>query len=66
MHAPVEDKNDDTNDKFYEEVEYVFSQLYMHHIKIFFWRFQYRSGKGHYFLTDRYKRLDESINNNVV
>jgi hypothetical protein len=46
VHAPVEDKNDDTNDKVYEEVEYVFSQLYMHHMKNIFGDFNTKVGRN--------------------
>jgi hypothetical protein len=34
MHAPPEDKDDDIKDSFYNEVEQVFYQFTMYHMKI--------------------------------
>ena len=34
VHAPTEDKDDDIKDSFYEELERLFDQLPMYHIKI--------------------------------
>jgi hypothetical protein len=34
MHAPTEDKHDDTKDSFHEEPEHVFDQFPKYHIKI--------------------------------
>jgi hypothetical protein len=34
VHTPTEDKSDDTKDSFYEELERVFNQLLMNHMKI--------------------------------
>ena len=34
VHAPSEDKDDDNKDSFYEEIEYLFDQLPMYHMKI--------------------------------
>jgi len=34
VHPPTEDKSDDTKDSFYEELECVFNQFLMYHMKI--------------------------------
>ena len=34
VHVPTEDKGDDINDSFYEEIERLFDQLPMYHMKI--------------------------------
>jgi len=34
VHAPTEDKSDDTKDSFYEELEHVFNQFPKYHMKI--------------------------------
>jgi hypothetical protein len=34
VHAPTEDKDDDIKNSFYEEVEEVFDQFPMYHMKI--------------------------------
>jgi hypothetical protein len=34
VHAPTEDKSDDTRDSFYKELEHVFSQFLKYHMKI--------------------------------
>jgi hypothetical protein len=34
VHAPSEDKSDDTKDSFYEELEHVFNQFPKYHMKI--------------------------------
>jgi hypothetical protein len=34
VHAPPEDKSDDTKDSFYEELDHVFDQFLKYHIKI--------------------------------
>jgi hypothetical protein len=34
MHAPTEDKTDDTKDRFYEELEHVFGKFPKYHVKI--------------------------------
>ena len=34
VHVPTEDKDDDIKDSFYEEIEWLFDQLPMYHMKI--------------------------------
>jgi hypothetical protein len=35
VHAPTEDKNDDVEDSFYEELERIIDKLFKYHMKIF-------------------------------
>ena len=39
MHAPSEEKRDDSKDSFYEELEQVFEHFHMYHMKILFENF---------------------------
>jgi hypothetical protein len=39
VHAPTEDKSDDITDSFYKELEPVFDQFLMYHMKIFLGKF---------------------------
>jgi hypothetical protein len=48
VHAPAEDKDDDINDSFYEELEQVSDQFPRHHTKILR-RFQCKGREGGYF-----------------
>jgi hypothetical protein len=45
VHAPTQDKNDDTKDMFYEELEHVFDKLLKYHMKIFLGNFNAKVGR---------------------
>jgi hypothetical protein len=45
MHAPTEDKCDDTKDSFYEELEFVFDQFFNYQMKILFGDFNEKVGR---------------------
>jgi hypothetical protein len=45
VHAPTEDKDDDTKDSFYEELEQVFNQFPRYHIKILLGDFNAKVGR---------------------
>jgi exonuclease III len=44
VHAPAEDKRDDTKDSFYEELERVFNQFSKYHMKILLGDFNAKGG----------------------
>ena len=44
VHAPTEDKDDDIKDSFYEEIERLFDQLPMYHMKILLGDFNAKVG----------------------
>jgi hypothetical protein len=50
VHAPTEDKCDDTKDSFYEELEGVFDQFQKYHMNILFGDFNAKWG-GKIFLN---------------
>jgi hypothetical protein len=45
VHAPTEDKTDDTKDSFYEELEHVFNKLPKYHMKILLGDFSAKVGR---------------------
>jgi exonuclease III len=45
VHAPTEDKDDDIKDSFYEELEQVFDQFSMYHMKILMGDFNAKFGR---------------------
>jgi hypothetical protein len=45
MHAPTEDKDDDINDSFYEELEQIFDQFPTYHMKILLGDFNGKVGE---------------------
>jgi hypothetical protein len=45
MHAPTEDKSDDTKDIFYEALEHVFSHFPNYHMKILLEYFSTKVGR---------------------
>ena len=49
VHAPLEDKNNDSKDSFYEEIERSFDQLPMYHIKILLSDFNAKVGRENIF-----------------
>jgi exonuclease III len=67
MHAPTEDKSDDTKDSFYEELEGVFNQFPKNHMKILLGDFNTKVGREDIFkLTIGNERLHETGNDNGV
>jgi hypothetical protein len=51
VHAPPEDKCDDTKDNFYEELEGVFDQFLKYHTKILLGEFNAKRWGGKIFLN---------------
>ena len=49
VHAPTENKDDDNKDSFYEEIERLFHQLLMHHMKILLGDFNANLGRENIF-----------------
>ena len=49
VHAPTEDKDDDMKDSFYEEIERLFDQLPMYHMKILLGDFNAKVGRENIF-----------------
>ena len=49
VHAPTEDKDDDIKDSFYEEIERLFDQLPMYHMKILLGDFNAKVGRENIF-----------------
>jgi exonuclease III len=45
VHAPIEDKTDDMNDSFYEELERVFDKFPKYHMKILLGDFNVKVGR---------------------
>ena len=58
MHAPTEEKSDDSKDSFYEELEQVFDNFPTYHMKIMSGDFNAKLGREEIFkLTIRNLRL---------
>jgi len=67
VHAPTEDKIDDTKDNFYKELECVFNQFSKYHIKIMLGHFNAKVGREYSFKsTIRSESLHEVSNDNGV
>jgi exonuclease III len=67
VHAPTEDKCDDTKDSFYEELEGVFDQFLKYHMKILLGDFSVKVGTEDIFKpTIRNESLHETSNDNGV
>jgi hypothetical protein len=67
VHAPTEDKTDDVNDIFYEELESVFDKFPKYHKKILLGDFNAKVGREDIFTpTIGNERLHEIINDNGV
>jgi hypothetical protein len=67
VHAPTEDKCDDTKDSFYEELEGVFDQFPKYHMKILLGDFSARVGREDIFKpTIGNESLHETSNDNGV
>jgi hypothetical protein len=49
VHASTEDKDDNIKDSFYEELEQVFDQFPMYHMKILLGDFNAKVGRGDIF-----------------
>jgi hypothetical protein len=54
-HAPTEEKNGDSKDSFYEELEQVFDYFPKYHVKILLRDFNAKTGKTGYFQTDKWE-----------
>jgi hypothetical protein len=52
VHAPIENKCDDTKDSFYGELEHVFDQFLKYHTKILSGDFSAKSREKRYFQTN--------------
>ena len=52
VHAPSEEKSDDSKDSFYFELEQVFDDFPEHHMKILPGHFKAKVGVREYFQTD--------------
>jgi hypothetical protein len=67
VHAPTEDKCDDTKDSFYEELEGVFNQFPKYHMKILLGDFNAKVGREDNFKpTIGNESLHETSNDNGV
>jgi hypothetical protein len=51
VHAPTEDKSDEVNDSFYEELECVYNKFLKYHMKILLGDFNARVGREDIFKT---------------
>ena len=67
VHAPSEDKCDDSKDSFYEELEQVFDHFPMYHMKILLEDFNTKVGRENIFKpTIGNESLHQDINDNGV
>ena len=67
MHAPNEEKGDDSKDSFYEELEQVFDNFPKYHIKIILGDFNARVGRENNFKpTIGNESLHQDSNDNGV
>jgi hypothetical protein len=67
VHAPTEDKCDDTKDSFYEELKGVFDQFPKYHMKILLGDFNAKVGREDIFTpTIGNESLHETSNDNGV
>jgi hypothetical protein len=67
VHAPTEDKCDDTKYSFYEELEGVFDQFRKYHMKILLGDFNAKVGRKYIFVpTIGNESLHETSNDNGV
>ena len=67
MHAPSEDKSDDSKDSFYEELEQVFDHFPRHHMKILLGDFNAKVGRENIFKpTIGNESLHQDSNDNGV
>ena len=55
VHAPSEEKSDDSKDSFYEELERVFDQFTKYHMKILLGHFSAKVGRENIFKTDNWE-----------
>ena len=55
MHAPSEDKSDDSKDSFYDELEQVFDHFPRYHMKILLGDLMQKWGEREYFQTDNWE-----------
>ena len=55
MHAPSEEKSDDSKYSFYEELEQGFDHFHKYHTKILLGDFNAKVGEREYFQTDNWE-----------
>ena len=55
VYAPSEEKSDDSKDSFYKELEQVFDNFPMYHMKIILGDFNAKSREREYFQTDNWE-----------
>jgi len=55
VYAPSEEKSDDSKDSFYKELEQVFDNFPMYHMKIILGDFNAKSRERKYFQTDNWE-----------
>jgi hypothetical protein len=67
VHAPTEEKSDDSKDSFYEELEHIFDHFSKYHMKILLGDFNAKLGKKDTFKpTIGNESLHEDSNDNGV
>ena len=67
MHAPSEEKSDDSNDSFYEELEQVIDHFSKYQLKILLGDFNAKVGRENIFKpTIGNERLHQDSNDNCV
>ena len=67
VHAPSEEKSDDTKDSFYEQLEQIFYHFPKYHMKILLGDFNAEVGRENIFkLTIRNESLHQDSNDNGV
>jgi len=67
VHAPSEEKSNDSKDSFYEELEQVFDHFSKHHMKILLGEFNPKVGTENIFkLTIGNESLQQDSNDNGV
>jgi endonuclease/exonuclease/phosphatase family metal-dependent hydrolase len=67
VHAPREEKSDDSKDRFYEELEQVFRDFSKYHVKILLGDFNEKTGERRYFQTNTLNDiLQKDSNDNGV
>jgi exonuclease III len=60
MHAPSEEKNDESKDSFYDELEQVFYHFPKHHTKILLGDFNAKVGREEIYKTGNWEKQSTS------
>jgi len=67
VHAPSEEKSDESKDSFYEELEQVFNHFLKYHMKVLLGDFNVKVGRENIFKpTIRQESLHQDSNDNGV